>query len=454
MVQRPKRKAPTAPTDSILGAEVVEPPKISATPYLWIDPSQIAKRQWLYRPHYVRQFVSLTVSTGGVGKSSLTLAEALAMASGNPILGVQPAGMLRVWYWNGEDPLEELQRRVAATAKHYRLTERELAGRLFIDSGRETPIVIAEEDQRRRTKIGLSVVEQLIATIRQNQIDVVIIDPFVTCHRVSENDNGAIERVAKTWAHVAEVCNCVVMLVHHTRKTGVDGATVDDGRGASALLAAVRTARTLNTMTKNEAENAGVDEEERRLHFRLDIGKTNLARPAESAQWFKLVSVDLENSGGGDESDMVGVVTAWDCPQAGLPEFSPEAIRRAQDEIKKGGPWRENQLSVKQPWVGIPIAFALGIDLGEPRKRKAVNRLVKEWLKAGWLKIVDGRDEQQRKVRKFIEAGNVPVNQSKFSKEGKQLQPLGRDGMQLSAPVDEPARPGRPKAQLKQRRAS
>ena len=72
---------------------------------------------------------------------------------------------------------------------------------------------------------------------------VVIVDPFVSCHRVNENDNSAIERVAKSWARVAEETNCSVMAAHHNRKTGSEGATVDDGRGASALRDAARTAR-------------------------------------------------------------------------------------------------------------------------------------------------------------------------------------------------------------------
>jgi len=72
----------------------------------------------LYRPYYIRQFVSLTVSTGGVGKSSQLIVEALAMVSGKELLNTSTDGeLLRVWYWNGEDPTEELQRRFAAAIK-------------------------------------------------------------------------------------------------------------------------------------------------------------------------------------------------------------------------------------------------------------------------------------------------------------------------------------------------
>ena len=57
-----------------------------------------------------------------------------------PLLGTRPAKPLRVSYWNGEDPLEETERRVAAICQHYGITENDLGGRPFIDSGRETPL--------------------------------------------------------------------------------------------------------------------------------------------------------------------------------------------------------------------------------------------------------------------------------------------------------------------------
>ena len=112
---------------------------IAAAPFKWIDPTQIPKRQWLYRPHYICQFLSLLFSSGGKGKSSLLIAEALAMVSGRPLLGITPEKRLRVWYWNGEDPEIELQRRFAATAKHYGLNLEDVGDRLFLNSGRTLP---------------------------------------------------------------------------------------------------------------------------------------------------------------------------------------------------------------------------------------------------------------------------------------------------------------------------
>ena len=55
------------------------------------------------------------------------------MVSGHALLGEQPTGQLRVWQINLEDPEDELRRRVAAAAIHYKLKFDDISDRLFID---------------------------------------------------------------------------------------------------------------------------------------------------------------------------------------------------------------------------------------------------------------------------------------------------------------------------------
>ncbi len=375
---------------------------IKATPFIWIDPAKIPPRQWLYKPHCIRQFISATISPGGIGKSSLLMAEALAMVVNKPLLGIQPSQLLRVWYWNGEDPMDELHRRFAAAIKHYRLMPDDIGDRLFIDSGRTLPIVIAE-DTKTGTRIATPVVNDLIAELRNQRIDILVIDPFVSCHRVTENDNNAIECVAKSWSHIAEAANCSIHLAHHSRKTGGENVTVEDGRGATALRDAVRFARTLNTMTTAEAENADINEAERRLHFRSDIGKANLTRPAEQADWFKLASVDLSNNKDGF-GDNIGVVTSWDYPMVDEPVVDVDVLTEVKDAIRNGGPWRSDQKATSEPWVGTPIAKVLGLNLQSKLDKRAVAKLIKGWLAAGVLVQVDHQGRgADRHIHKYLE---------------------------------------------------
>lgn len=132
---------------------------------------------------------------------------------------------------------------------------------------------------RNGAQIAQPVVDQVIATIRANEIGLLIVEPFVAFHRVTENDNPAIELVAATWAAIANVTGCAVELVHHSRKTGGAEITVEDGRGGSALLAKARSARVLNGMSEDEAARSGV--EKRRSFFRVD---KRLARSA-AGRW-------------------------------------------------------------------------------------------------------------------------------------------------------------------------
>ncbi|MET4794678.1 hypothetical protein ABIF64_006856 [Bradyrhizobium japonicum] len=101
-----------------------EPVVIEATPYAWKQPEDIPLRDWLYGYQLIRKFVSGTISPGGVGKSSLIAAEALAMVSGKDLLGTTPKQQLRVWLWNLEDPTEETERKIQAAAMHSRLLRR------------------------------------------------------------------------------------------------------------------------------------------------------------------------------------------------------------------------------------------------------------------------------------------------------------------------------------------
>jgi hypothetical protein len=380
---------------------------ISATPFVLRNPALIPQRDWLYGRHLARKFLSTTVAPGGVGKSSLVITEALAMASGQKLLGQWCAPGLRVWLWNGEDPVDEMERRIAATALHYDIEGGDIAGRLFVDSGREMEIVLATQT-REGTVIAEPVVSSMIETIRKHRIDVIVIDPFVSSHRVTENDNNAIDRVAKTWGRIADDTNCAVQLVHHVRKTNGAEISVEDGRGAVALLAAARSARVLNVMSEEEATKANV--ENRRLYFRVTDGKGNMSPPAEKSDWHKMESVDLGNGHLGMGGDSIGVVTTWEWPNA-LDGIEVADLLKAQKAID-GCQWRENDQA--GDWVGKPVARALDLDIGsgrtseltKPQKaaKAKVKTLIRVWIGSGALVLVEGKDGKSN-IRKFVEVG-------------------------------------------------
>ncbi len=377
-------------------------PSIRATPFVWIDPKAIPRRRWLYGRHYIRRYPTATVAPGGLGKTSLVLVEALAMVTGKPLLGVPVPEKLRVWIWNGEDPREEIERRIAAACLHYRITAEDIGDRLFIDSGRDTPIVIAQKLGEGVT-VMRPIVDAVTAEIRERRIDVMTIDPFVSCHAVPENDNGAIDRVTKTWGGISEAGNCCVELVHHVRKAGAGQTTytVEDARGGSALIGAVRSARVLNVMSLEEAEKAEVAPADRRRFFRVDDGKSNMAPPLEKAEWRELVGVGLGNDDPDGPEDFVGVVAPWTMP--GL--FDAVAIgdlRMVQDAIASGV-WAENAQSSN--WAGYAIANALSIDADSAGGKLRIKAMLKTWIGNKVLKIERTHDPRNGRDKPMIVVG-------------------------------------------------
>jgi hypothetical protein len=366
---------------------------VKATPFTWRPTAEIPKRQWLYGKHLLRKFVSLDVAAGGVGKSSLKIGEALAMASGRDLYGKGlPEGALTVWLWNLEDPHDEIERRLHATAQRFNITAEEIGDRLMVDSGRDQPLVMATEGPD-GAMIVRPVVDALIEEMIARKIDVLQVDPFISSHAVSENDNNAIDVVAKEWNIVAERTGAAINLVHHVRKQNGDAATADSARGASALIGKARSVLVYNRMTDDEAKQLGVEEAERRFFFRTDNDKANLA-PPEGGDWYRMNNVDLENG------DSVGVACSWTPPDL-FEGMTASHLYRVQKAVSEGE-WRENIQS--KEWVGIPIASALMLDSGDEKDRKKIARFLKAWLREGALEVVEAEDKK-RMTRKFVVVG-------------------------------------------------
>jgi RecA-family ATPase len=294
-------------------------------PVAYFDPAQIPQREFLFGRHYQRRTVSGTVAPGGTGKSSEVMVEAIAMKTGRDLLGEGAKEPLRVWYHNGEDNMLELQRRLAGICQHYSIPlEEALGDGLFMTSGNEVPLRVAETWSQVRLQTDHRLVKCITEAIGDNRIDVAILDPLVTLHGVPENNPGQMDQVIRIFTRLADSQNCAIDLSHHTRKlapgSNGDDVTIDDMRGAGAVKDAMRAVRMLNVMSPKDAENAGLMELERTNYFRIDRAKANYSGPAKTATWRQFVNVDLPNGDG------VGVVTPWLFPgQEGVPA-SPQKL--------------------------------------------------------------------------------------------------------------------------------
>jgi hypothetical protein len=226
----------------------------------------------------------------------------------------------------------------------------------------------------------------------EKQADVLSIDSFIRTHGINENDNSLIQEVVECFEDIAGPAHCAVHLWHHSRKMGGEKATVEAARGAGSFVDACRSVRILETMTVKEHDElkpSVPDIKERGWYFKAFNGKRNFAPPADQADWFTYKSVTLNNGGSDlfdDDGDNVGVVTPWYYPQIAVPTITEADAARIIETIKAGGPWRANATSTKEPWVGIPIAKALNLDLTDKRAKDAVAKIVRDWFTAGKLK--------------------------------------------------------------------
>ncbi len=160
-----------------------QPGGLHATPYAWTEPQKIPRRDWLYGRLLIRKFVTATIAPGGLGKSSLVAVEALAQVTGKDLLEIKPSGELRVWLINLEDPAEETTRKIQAAARHYGLTSEDIGDRLYADSGRDQEFVIAKLGQHGAPELVVPVLKAIVAEIIRREIDVLVIDPFVSSRR-------------------------------------------------------------------------------------------------------------------------------------------------------------------------------------------------------------------------------------------------------------------------------
>jgi RecA-family ATPase len=257
--------------------EVVDPPdvppdlcKLIALPYGWRDPKKIPRRQLLFGRHYIRKTIGATIGGGGRGKTTLGLLEFVGMACGRNLLTGEEITPLRVWCLNGEEDQDELDRRVAAICQRYEIDAAKCGGRLFVQSVRDKPIRFATLIKNVAV-LDCNLLDQFEAEITAKRIDVFGLDPLISFHSVAESTNEHMDLLLKEGlGGIASRTDSAGEVFHHPGKPkpGQVENTVEDARGASAIIWAVRSARVLNFMTPEDAKRLGIGEDDRRLHPR------------------------------------------------------------------------------------------------------------------------------------------------------------------------------------------
>ena len=362
-------------------------------------PENIPPRAWLYGAFLVRGFVSVLAAPGGVGKSAYALAIALAVTTGRPLLGDRVHRAAPTWVLNLEDPMDELDRRVAALCHAHHVEPAALAT-LHLHSGRARPLCMARFE-RHTGNFAYPDRDHVIAAIRHAGIGLVIVDPLVKSHGLDENDNRQMDALATVWADVAEATGAAILLVHHVRKGSMNGADVDAARGAKSLTDAARAAALLAPMTEDEARLLGVPASDSWRFLRRDDAKANLAPRATRAQWLRLESIALNNhTADYPDGDRVGAIVKWDQPSP-LAHITPADCNIALDLLAAGpepgaryGVTRNHRFLTR--WAGHVLTQCFDLD---DREATAILQI---WLRSGVLFEEDYFDRPQRKTRRGL----------------------------------------------------
>jgi RecA-family ATPase len=358
--------------------------RIEATSYRLPREQDIERYNWLLGRHLLCGEVSCTAAAGGTGKSSLSLAEALAMASGTRTMLHDNVldRPLRVVLINLEDSRNTIDKRLAALMRHYGITQDDIADRLIILAKGEVSINIATELKSGEIVPNDMDIERLVQLMKSHNADVLSVDSFIRSHSVNENSNNNIQKVVGCYERVAAKARCAIHLWHHTRKNGGDKASVESVRGAGSFVDSCRSVRVLETMTNKERDEIiqiKPDLKPAGFYFKMFAAKRNFAPPADQADWYVHESVKLRNARSEFENDGddVGVVAMWRYPKIDLPKMDENNVERVLAAIKQDGPWRADRRA-KERWVGVPVARALVLDLLDKRAAKAVAKTVAE----------------------------------------------------------------------------
>ncbi len=336
------------------------------------DPAAIPPRRWIVGNTFARNFTSGIIAPGGMGKTQFAIQAALAVATGRgDIIGRPVIERTAVWYWNQEDDMDELERRLAAAMQHFGVSwgDTELDGRqmLFLGSGVERPLTIAARGTTEEDVKTTSQVATIISQIKENDIGLFIADPLAELHKVTENSNEQMRQVWGILRRIAVECQCAVAVGAHTRKP--DGASsqghagnADTLRGGSSQIGVMRTSVTLLEMSDRDAKAHGINLKERHLYVRLDDAKTNLFLKTPGATWYKRTSVAV----GGLDGQKIGVLSpvklVADQSDADLVGHLADAVARmAPGEHKLRAVLREVEPACRD-WFGAPNNHARAIN--------------------------------------------------------------------------------------------
>lgn len=256
-------------------------------------PDELPARPWIVKGLLLRKEITILSGAGGAGKSAWALGLADALGKGKAFGHLpEPSQSCRVLFITSEDSLVENQLRLKARE----IVDREPASEnvWVLGDNRDIALLTVPRGAERGEEPRPSqLASDLKAFIRDERIDVVILDPFVeTYSGLQESDNNQMRDVMTYLRDLTGELNIALMILHHDRKGNGEGSTADNARGASAIINAARFHYALIKMTDADAKKFSVTNPG--PYVRFAFGKSNRVARADD-NWYAFQSVTLPN---------------------------------------------------------------------------------------------------------------------------------------------------------------
>jgi hypothetical protein len=346
-------------------------------------PAARQPRQFIVPQRMMRGHITMTAAGPGVGKTTLAVEEAVSLASGIDFLGFGITQKCRVAIINNEESRDELERRIEATCKHFKVPLEAIADSLFLYSGVDAEKIIVATADRNGKVTSTVYTARLREEILSLKLDVVILDPFVQIHYVEESSNEQISRVLVQVRAmgIGDEHRAAIHIVHHTRKAPPGNSTqagdMQAARGASSMGGEAHFFFTLTDMSDEDGEKLNIIEEERNKYIRLDDAKAKMG-PAGKVRWFQrhgvimpygLVGEEIGVLVPRDHESLVQVVTAYK---------ATEALTEIDRAWTAGNPYNESHTAKERYVVHMMMRVC-------EMTRQAAKELLASWLINGMV---------------------------------------------------------------------
>lgn len=347
-----------------------------------LDPAQRPPRDWLVRHRMMRKHTTVTAAAPGVGKSTLTIEEAVSLASGRDFLGFGIGRPHKVAVINNEETRDELERRIEVTCVHFGVPFESIAETFFLHSGIDAEKFVVAVRGKDDTVIVQPRVAELTQFVAETGIDLVVIDPFVQAHRIPEKENDEIEQVMIALRDIAARGNAAVHVVHHTRKppagTAHQAGDIFAVRGGGAIVGDAHFVFTLADMGRDDAESLGIAEADRKRFVRLDDAKGKLAPPS-GAQWFERLGVCMPYGLLGEEVGVLVPKQFDDGATAVSAHRATEILNAIDERWQSGNPFSASPQSDRYVVPMMVQRFGLA--------KKSARSLLADWVSNAMVRV-------------------------------------------------------------------